>query len=239
MFTIAIVEDDNKQAQILEDYCKRFSDENDVEFHLTHYQSGESFLARQTDFFDIVFLDIMLGGINGMEAAHRLRAFNQKSVLIFVTSMAQFAVMGYEVNALDFIVKPVTYPHFQMKLRRAVEVARNRAGTMITIQKGKSGVAWQISSEDILYLEVQGHALYIHTQEDVIQCWQPLSVLEKKLSGQWFSRCNNCYLVNLKYVKSFSGYTLTMWDGRELLVSHPKRKQFLQELTAYMGEGNL
>ena len=239
MFTIAIVEDDNKQAQILEDYCRRFSDENGVEFHLTHYRSGEDFLARQTDFFDIVFLDIMLDGINGMEVAHRLRASNQKSALIFVTSMAQFAVMGYEVNALDFIVKPVTYPHFQMKLRRAVEVARNRAGAMITVQKGKSGIVWQLSSEDILYLEVQGHALYIHTKDDVIQCWQPLSVLEKKLSGQCFSRCNNCYLVNLKYVKSFSGYTLTMWDGRELLVSHPKRKQFLQELTAYIGEGNL
>lgn len=239
MLNIAVVEDDNEQAQVLIGYCERFAHENSIEFHLDHYLDGVSFLARQSDFFDIIFMDIMLDGINGMETARRLRASNRRSVLIFVTNMAQFAVMGYEVNALDFIIKPVTYPHFQMKLRRAVEIVRSRSGIMITVSKGKGGTIWQVSSEDILYLEVKGHALYIHTGSEVIQCWEPLSVLEKKLSGQWFSRCNNCYLVNLKYIKAFSGYTVTMRDGSELLVSHPKRRQFLQELTAYMGEGNL
>lgn len=237
MLNIAIVEDDDHQAQTLAEYCQRFAVETSTEFNMTRFSDGESFLARQTDFFDIILMDIMMDGIDGMETARRLRETNRRSVLIFVTSMAQFAVMGYEVSALDFIIKPVAYPHFQMKMHRAVEVVRQQTGIMLTISKG--GAVWQISSGDILYLEVKGHALYIHTRDEVVQCWESLSTIEKKLEGQRFSRCNNCYLVNLKYIKNLSGYTVTMRDGSELLVSHPKRKQFLQELTSYMGEGNL
>lgn len=237
MLNIAVVEDDDSQARTLEEYCRRFATENDTKCSLTRCKDGESLLARQTDFFDIILMDIMMGGINGMEAARRLRETNRCSVLIFVTNMAQFAVMGYEVNALDFIIKPVAYPHFRMKMRRAMEVVRQHSGVILTISKG--GTVWQISSANILFLEVKGHALYVHTTNEVVQCWEPLSSIEKKLEGQRFSRCNSCYLVNLKYIKCLNGYTVTMRDGSELLVSHPKRKQFLQDLTAYMGEGNL
>ena len=112
MINVAIVDDDEKVADMLRSYLERFSKENDIEFQAESFGCAVDFLSAFTDRYDIVFLDIELPDMNGIDAARKMREIDGTVALIFVTNMRQYAINGYEVNADDFIVKPVPYFDF-------------------------------------------------------------------------------------------------------------------------------
>ena len=116
---IAIVEDDGKEAEALLSYIKKYGEKSGTSFDVKIFSDAENFLESYKQGLDIVFMDIELPGMNGMDASKRLRALDRSVTLIFVTNMARFAVNGYEVGAFDFIVKPVTYGSFEIKFRYA------------------------------------------------------------------------------------------------------------------------
>lgn len=109
MYRIAIVEDQDSDAQQLETALKTYSRETSVPFSWDHWTSGEIFLQKYRHQYDIVFMDIRLAGIDGMETARRLRRMDSAVLLAFLTSLAQYAIAGYEVEAIDYIVKPLSY----------------------------------------------------------------------------------------------------------------------------------
>ena len=109
MLRCAIVEDSPRELEHLKECLARYSAERDIPLETTAFGDAASFLEHYRADYDIVFMDIELPGINGMEAAHRLREIDRQVILIFVTNMAQFAVKGYEVDALDYIIKPAQY----------------------------------------------------------------------------------------------------------------------------------
>ena len=155
--------------------------------------------------------------------------------MIFVTNMAQYAVKGYEVAALDFIVKPVSYYDFALKMERVRKI--NESKNDVEILCSDRSRTSRITSKDICYIEVKGHYLEYHTAEEVLRSYGKISELEEKLKVCDFMRCNNCYLVNPRYIKEISGYKLIMKNGEELLVSHGRKKQFMTEFCEWAGEG--
>ena len=117
MVNIAIVEDNENEANRLLEYLDRYAAENNELFSYRYYPEANAFLEERERTFDIVFMDIMLPGINGMEAAQRLRKSNSRTVLIFVTNMTSYAIKSYEVDALDYI-----------KLRKALQIVNANEG---------------------------------------------------------------------------------------------------------------
>lgn len=113
MFKTAIVEDNSVDAGKLKDFLERFAAKSGEVFITTVFKDAADFLNGYKQIYDMVFMDIELPGINGMEAAHKLRTVDGKVTLIFVTNMARFAVKGYEVDAADYVVKPVHYGEFE------------------------------------------------------------------------------------------------------------------------------
>ena len=111
MYQIISIEDDPAEAEVLRHHVERFSRENNVELSLTWLRTAADFLERHRP-ADLILMDIDLPGISGMEAATLLRSYDSETPLIFVTNLAQFAIKGYEVDALDFVVKPVGYHDF-------------------------------------------------------------------------------------------------------------------------------
>lgn len=137
MVRIAFVEDNDGDALIIRDHLARYERENDVKFEITRFENGLKFLSQYKHDYDMVFMDIEIIGPDGMEISRRLRKLDRKIVIIFMTNMAQFAVKGYEVDALDFVVKPVGYYDFCMKMKKALDIInKNNSGKYIFVNDG-------------------------------------------------------------------------------------------------------
>lgn len=234
MINVAIVEDDLNAFEVLKNYLDRYSKETGEIFSINHYSTAINFLHNYSSNCDIVFMDIELPGLNGMDAAKKLRAVDKSVTLIFVTNMAQFAVKGYEVDALDFVVKPVSYFNFSTKLKKALDRIQTNADIEIIVNT-KSGMV-RIKSNDLMYVEVYHHDLIFHTKNGKYEGYGTLKKIEEMLAKAPFSRCNSCYLVNLKYVIAIKGFIAVVGD-EELQISHPRKKEFVKDLNDYIGGG--
>lgn len=228
---VAIVEDETHPAQLLQDYLNRFSEENKIVFQITHFSSPVLLLERYRADWDIIFMDIDMPYINGMEAARRLRVLDQKVILIFVTNLAQYALQGYEVSAMDYILKPIQYYSFALKLSKAIWRLDDSGEASLNVFAEIGSV--RIKVHDIRFIEVEGHMVTYHTYDGTYYDFTSLNKREQALAGKGFSRCSNRCLVNLKYVKSFKGYSLYLHDGTELKISQPRKKAFIQDFHNY------
>ena len=232
MLHAALVEDSQEDARKILLYLKQFGEKQQITFQTDHFNSAELFLDRYRPVYDIVFMDIELPGSNGMEAARKLRRIDPAVTLIFITNLSTFAVNGYEVDALDYMLKPVTYPMFQLKMQKAVRhIEKNGSGAISIALKGQ---LVRIPLTDLLYIEVQGHYLLYHTETSVYEARGSLRELEEKLISHHFLRCNNCYLVNLRHIRSVEDNVVIVGEDR-LPISRPKKKSFLDGLTEYLG----
>lgn len=236
MLKIAIVEDNNASAEKLRGFLEQYASDNGENFDITIFGDALAFLDGYKRIYDMVFMDIELPFIDGMEAAKRLRAVDQQVILIFVTNMASFAVKGYEVNALDYLVKPVHYSDFELKLRRAVARSEEAQEAILVVRQ--SGFL-RLRLQEIRYIEVRGHTLIFHTETGLVNGSGTLLETEEKLKNKGFLRCNKCYLVNQKHIAAVQGYTLVMVGGEELQISRPRKKTFMSELAETMGNENV
>lgn len=230
---IAIVEDDRTASETLSGCLLRYAEENHIHFQISTFHDAVSMLDNYTADYDIIFMDIRMPYLNGMDAAHRLRALDQKVILIFVTSLTQYAIEGYEVSALAYIVKPVKYYDFALKLSRAMSKVSLVNSSKFEIRT-KTGTI-RLDPQDIRYVESNGHHLTFHTLSGEYTQYSSLSKLEEQLSEFHFARCNSCYLVNLQYVRAIKGYTAIL-DSCELKISQPRKKAFVQAMEYYLAE---
>ena len=230
---IAVVEDEAVPRDTLLQYLKRFESENDVTFSVDMFRTPILLLDNYKPKYDIIFMDIQMPDMNGMEAARRLRAVDQQVILIFVTNLTQYAIAGYEVSAMDYILKPVQYYSFAMRLTKAIWRLGGQTDDSINVTTDTGSA--RIRVKDVFYIEVRGHMLTYHTHEGSYYSFGSLVSLEEKLRKNGFARCNSCYLVNLEYVSGVKGYTLYLKNGIELKISQPKKKSFLLALKEYHG----
>ena len=234
MKNIAIIEDEEEALARIRGYLERFSSESGESFRIVVYGNAIDFLEKYKPNYDIVFMDIKLPNMDGMEAAKKLRALDRFVALVFVTNMKQFAVKGYEVDALDFIVKPVKYPDFVLKLQRVLaRLDENRDMKLPVVNE--DGVVC-IAASSIKYIEVMQHTLVYHLDKKDISVYGSLKKVEETLPARSFVRCNSCYLINLRYVTAIKGQTLYLGDV-ELKISSSKRKELRQALNNYLGGG--
>ena len=236
IYTVAIVEDLDSDAQLVETYLRQYSQQWDIYFDIQRFLSGESFLSDARKHYDLVFMDMQLTGIDGLDTSYKFRKRNCTAELIFVTSIEHYAVKGYDAGADDFILKPFGYPIFEAKLKKAIQrlVA---ADTSVPIRVSTKGQLQLIPARNIVYMEVVRHDVIYHTIDGEITAYGSLNKTEAELSGADFARCCSWCLVNLKYVEGIYGDEIRLTVGTTLHMSRGKRKSFLEALTRYCTTG--
>lgn len=238
MFKIVILEDEDRQAELTVEYLHRYERESGDPINVERYSRAIDFLESYRCDADVVLLDIQVPDMLGIDAARRLRQIDKIAIIMFVTNLDQYAIEGYSVNALDYILKPLSYASFSVKLARALRIVKQRqsGGTMISI-KTKSGLH-RFPSAGLAYIEVINHTLAFHmTNGTVFKQWGSMATYEELLEKEHFVRCNSGYLVNLKFVESVDGSCVTV-KGTPLKISTPRRKEFLKAVAQYKGGGN-
>lgn len=227
MKQVAIVEDENAAADQLTQYIQRYADESGQEIQVTRFRDGEEFLSGYQPVYAVVFLDIQMPRKDGMEAATELRSRDKNVSLIFVTSLVQYALKGYEVDAVAFLVKPVSYYDFSLKFKKALDIYLMNEDRSFTVNS--PGGICRISTDKLMYVEILNHRLFYHLVDDVIERTGVLSGVEQELHAFGFLRCNKCYLVNPKFVVKVKGYTVQV-GSHTLQISRPRRAAFMAEL---------
>lgn len=229
---LAVVDDDKKTTELLNNYINCFKEENNMNITVSVFYHPNDFLTNYSRDYDLVLMDIEMPGLNGIETARELRRMDSRVVLMFITNMAQYAIHGYEVEAVDFVIKPVSYPDFALKIKKAIRYVDRNKDEKMTLNTQDGFVHLYVS--DIYYVEVIRHYLIYHTVNGNYTERGVMKEVEEKLTKYYFVRNNHCYLVNLKYVEAINGNMIKV-AGDDLQISRNKKNEFLMEFTRYIG----
>lgn len=233
MIQIAIVEDEAIFAEELTNYLKEYQKTSGEELEIKRYRDGDEITADYKAQFDIILMDIQMKFMDGMSAAEEIRKTDSEVIIIFITNTPQYAIRGYEVGALDYVLKPVSYFAFSQKIGRTIARIKKREHTYITIPV-KGGIL-RLDTSDIYYVESYGHNLVYHSRNGNYISQGTMKDAQEQLEKKSFSRGNKCYLINLEHVEGIQDKCAVV-KGEKLQISRPRMNAFMQELTKYWGE---
>ncbi|MDR2157018.1 MAG: LytTR family DNA-binding domain-containing protein [Clostridiales Family XIII bacterium] len=233
MINVAIVEDEADYREEWKRYLARYGEESGESFRISVFADGFRILENYRAQYDIILMDIRMEGMDGMAAAEKIRKVDPSVIIIFITNMSQYAIRGYSVDALDYMLKPVSYFAFTQRLERAFKRMRFREDRYMTL-RFRSGVK-KMKINDIYYIEVLNHDLIFHTKTGEYTVSGTLKNMEEQLRSDGFFRCSKCYLVNLRHVDGMrSGFAVV--NGDEVRISRNRKTVFLSALSDHIRE---
>ena len=239
MLQIAVV-DENPHDVVATGTCiEYFFDRFEKEcYHIKEYDNGLD-LIRSDDLYDIVFLDARLNRLDGIELAQHMRRKNEDTLLVFATDMEEYAIQGYKVDALDFIIKPVTQLKIDCALKKAIKripekkLLPKQKPVSIELQMPSETV--QVSSDEIRHIEVKDHILLFHTTVGEFKIYGRLTEMFRRLRGHPFVLCNRSNLVNLRFVSRMSNGRLEI-DDTSIPIALARRKEVSLRFSQYFRE---
>ncbi|WP_025730652.1 LytR/AlgR family response regulator transcription factor [Atopobacter phocae] len=226
MYRIAICDDDSLQVSHLEAQISKYFDEINVQYEIDGYYTGDRLVKAMSDLADsyhLVFLDIEMEGINGIETAKLLRDINRNFILIYVTSYEQYALESFEVSPFRYLIKPVSLEKLRVVLRDVlVELTAKRK--FLFYQVGTEH--FQVFLENIVYLYSElGRKIHLELVNDSsVSFYGKISTIEEELPQTHFVRVNSGTIVNLDYVASFNRSDVTMISGECITISRSRKK---------------
>ncbi len=231
MQRLAIVDDDGEYREEIKRMLSSYEKEFGETFMVTEYTDGDELVENYASDLDIILLDVKMRFMDGMSAAEEIRKVDSDVIIVFITSTPQYAIKGYQVDALDYILKPIEYYPFSQTIKRAIG-RRNTSDKRFLVVNIKGGKQ-KVDVEDIRYIEVINHDLIIHSINGDIHTKGTMRSMEEELSDADFFQCNKGYLINLAYVEGIKGSDVVVGDEM-LQVSRAKKKPLIDAMNKYM-----
>lgn len=233
MVRLAIVEDEDHFAKELEEYIARYQREKGDVIEVTRFTDGDEIAEEYTGEYDIILMDIQMQFMDGMTAAEKIRELDNDVVIMFITNMINYAIRGYQVDAVDYVLKPIEYFPFSQKLERALGRVRNRQTHTIAINT-KEGLA-KVEADEILYIESEGHNLIYHTRDREYTTRAKMSDAEAAVCDYGFFRSNKGCLVNMRHVDGVKDGCAVVGDEM-LPIARARKNDFMAALADYIGD---
>ncbi len=231
MIRIAICDDEKHMSDHIRAMASDFFRKKNREIQLRTFSSGEELLSYDGQ-IDILFLDIQMKGMDGLETARKLRDSKFRGFLIFITVLKEMVFQSFEVQAYDYLVKPVEEKQFEKTMERLYTSMQNASEDSLLVQKGYEGRI--IREEEIIFCEIIDRKIYLNLASgEVVDYYERIENLETKL-GSHFFRCHRSYLINLKHLKGYKNGTACMDNGKEVPVSRLRSKEFSSVVLQYM-----
>ncbi|MDR0416535.1 MAG: LytTR family DNA-binding domain-containing protein [Propionibacteriaceae bacterium] len=230
---VGIVDDSRRDRAHIALLLSRYQDEHGVKCAVREYSDGAALLDGYQADLDVIFLDILMGGIDGMCAAAAIRKADSKVVIIFVTNTAQYATRGYSVQAQSYVLKPVSYFAFETEMNRCLARLRQTERASILIGSGSS--VRRMAVADVIYLSSTRHRITVRTADEEIHLSGTLKAFENQLAGHHFYRSNSGYLINLQHLMAIEAEDAVMSNGDVLKISRARKKGVLEALNHYLG----
>ena len=231
---IAIVEDDQATRAQLVSYIDRYFSGEKRFYRVDEFSDGLEVLDEYRASYDLILLDIQMEHMDGLKTAQEIRKSDENVFLVFITNLANYAIRGYSVNALDFVLKPVNYLMLETVLRRAERLLAHRASKYVTFPTEQGLI--RLSVDQVYFVESDGHMVLIHTDRQTYRMRETMKEMERQLSPLGFYRCNNCYLVNMSRLERVEKMVVQI-AGRELSISRPRYRGFMDALADFIGGG--
>ena len=230
--TVAVVEDESGERESLKSCLAVVEKQLRTKFYVDEYTTAEAFLMYFESQYDLIFMDIHFEkGMDGMEAARQLRQIDSSVLLVFVTNLVQLAVKGYEVDAVDFMVKPLESYSFVLKMKRILGRAVQRKEQYIPIKT--QGETVNLPCCQIRYVESDGHYVNYHCKDKVYAEYIAFKEAEKKIRDPVFFRCNRGVLINLRFVSRMNQETCMVGE-EEIPVAKVFRASLKQAYAGYL-----
>ena len=198
----AICDDERVHINELEEY---FAQKEDLQIESEPFESGEALLdayKQGQQSFDALFVDMEMGGMNGIETANAIRTIDERVIIVFVTSHEEYAIDCFQCSPLRFLKKPLQ-PEKMNEALQAIEQQLSKKRVVVHLNFGKE--QYRLYEDDIIYLESHNHKIDIYTVDETYVVNKNLNEMEDTLSANVFARAHKAFLVNLCYVRKIKG----------------------------------
>ena len=234
MITFAICDDEPLMVRELTGHLTSYMEERSLtDYSVSDFPNGCALLESGSR-FDVLFLDIQMEQPDGMETARLLRQRGDRSLLVFVTVLKECVFDAFQVEAYDFLLKPLDNVRFHQTMDRALRSLEQRTAGGIVIQRGTGCEVVRLS--DIVYCEVLGRKIYLHKSDGVVtDYYDKLEDLEQRVDGRFF-KCHRSYLVNLDYVRGCQDGQVLLSQGECIPASRLRGRELTQALLRHMKE---
>ncbi len=231
ILNIAMVDDDPEMLQELSQSVNAYMHRRSVQCSVRLFASGTEFLSRM-QYFDLVFLDIQMDGISGMDTARDIRIHGLAEYIVFITILSEYVYDAFDVEASDYLLKPIDYERFERMMGRICgHFQRPRKPCLRITSRGNAFRC--IFFADISYCEAVNHKIQIHTKDTQIECCLKINDLGKRLDDRFF-QCHRSYLVNLEHVCGYEDGLVLLKNGERIPVSRLRAREFSRKMLQYM-----
>ncbi len=231
---IAVCDDNQIDRDIIKDFLHTYMTEKSIPNTMTEYENGMNLIydIEEGYYYDLVFLDIFMDQIQGMDIARKLRSVGYTGNIVFLTSTAEFAVDSYEVEASGYLLKPHDYGKLCGLLNRIID--RTNIGQF---QVSVRNTIYSIPFGEIVYVESRNNVCILHRSNGKeYTIYKKLSEVESQLNESRFLRCHQSYLVNMSYIaKADKQFELT--TGDVVLIRQRSQKEIRRVYQEFASKG--